>query len=143
MEKTILQKLDTMQTQINGIETRIDGMQTQIDGIQTRMGGMQTQIDGIQIQIDGMQIQINDMQIQMNDRFKELNENVTEIRQRQFVFEETYGKKIDAIFDCVTMQMQRNQNKTEEIQELTGRMDKAEIAMLDYDRRLTNLELKR
>ena len=136
MEKTILQKLDTMQTQINGIETRIDGMQT-------RMGGMQTQIDGIQIQIDGMQIQINDMQIQMNDRFKELNENVTEIRQRQFVFEETYGKKIDAIFDCVTMQMQRNQNKTEEIQELTGRMDKAEIAMLDYDRRLTNLELKR
>ena len=126
MEGKILQKLDSMQNSI----------QTQMNGIQTQMNGMQTQIDG-------MQTQINNMQTQMNKRFEEIDQAITEIRQQQFVFEETYGKKIDAIFDCVTMQMQRNQKHSEKMHELSGRMDRNEITMLDYDRRITNLERKR
>lgn len=119
MEEKILQKLDSMQ---NSIQTQMNGMQNQIDGMQT---------------------QINNMQTQMNKRFEEIDQDITEIRQQQFVFEETYGKKIDAIFDCVTMQMQRSQKHSEEMQELLRRMDSNEITMLNYDRRITNLELKR
>lgn len=140
MEEKILQKLDSMQ---NSIQAQMSGMQTQIDGIQRQINGIEIRIDGMQSQIDGMQVQINDMQTQMNKRFEEMDQNITEIRQQQFAFEEIYGRKIDAIFDCVTMQMQRNQKHSEKMHELSGRMDRNEITMLDYDRRITNLERKR
>lgn len=147
MEEKILQKLDSMQnsiqTQMSGMQTQIDGIQRQINGIEIRIDGIQSQIDGMQSQMDGMQVQINDMQTQMNKRFEEMDQDITEIRQQQFAFEEIYGRKIDAIFDCVTMQMQRNQKHSEKMHELSGRMDRNEITMLDYDRRITILERKR
>ena len=66
-----------------------------------------------------MQNQINDIEI----RIDKMENRIDRIE----VFEETYGKKIDAIFDCVTIQLQRNQKQSEEIQELTRRIDKNEI----------------
>ena len=118
----ILQKLDKL-------DNKIDAMQIKTD---TRFDQMQNQIDGIQGQIDGLQGQIN-----------ELQNRVEEISDRQLVFESEYGTKIDAIFDAVTMELDKNLEKSEKIRTLEKRADRHDAVIFSYEKRISKLELNR
>ena len=92
-----------------------------------------------------MEQKIGELSLEMNRRFshvyqeidnlrEETNQNIGNLRQelnesmenfhqemldRQLVFEEEYGKKIDVIFDCVQLQQKNNLqilNKMEELE---------------------------
>jgi len=88
--------------------------------------------DQMQNQIDGIQGQIN-----------ELQNRVEEISDRQLVFESEYGTKIDAIFDAVTMELDKNLEKSEKIRTLEKRADRHDAVMLGYEKRISKLELNR
>ena len=118
----ILQKLDKL-------DNKIDAMQIKTD---TRFNQMQDQINGLQDQINGLQGQIN-----------ELQNRAEEISDRQLVFENEYGTKIDAIFDAVTMELDKNLEKSEKIRTLEKRLDRHDRTMFGYEKRISKLELNR
>lgn len=84
---------------------------------------------------------------EMNQKFErkidELQEEIREIRNRQLVFEYEYGTKIDAIFDAVTLELDKNLEKSEKIRKLENRMDRSEVTMFGYEKRISSLELNR
>ncbi len=111
----ILQKLDKL-------DNKIDAMQIKTD---TRFNQMQDQINGLQGQIN------------------ELQNRTEEISDRQLVFENEYGTKIDAIFDAVTMELDKNLEKSEKIRTLEKRLDRHDRTMFGYEKRISKLELNR
>ncbi len=93
--------------------------------------------------IDGMQNQIDALQIKTDTRFDKIQNQVEQISNRQFVFEHEYGTKIDAIFDAVTMELDKNLEKSEKIRNLEKRADRHDVAMFGYEKRISKLELNR
>ncbi len=84
---------------------------------------------------------LNEMNEKFDRKFNELDDKITEVRQQQFLFEQEYGTKIDAIFDAVTLELDKNLEKSEKIRKLEGRMDRTEANMFSYEKRISNLEL--
>ena len=54
--------------------------------------------------------------------------------------EEECGKKIDAIFDAVTLELDKNLEKSEKIRKLDKRMDRTEVNIFDHEKRISVLE---
>ncbi len=86
---------------------------------------------------------LNEMNEKFDRKFDELDDKITEVREQQFLFEQEYGTKIDAIFDAVTLELDKNLEKSEKIRKLEGRMDRTEANMFSYEKRISNLELNR
>ncbi len=86
---------------------------------------------------------LNEMNEKFDKKFDELDDKITEVREQQFLFEQEYGTKIDAIFDAVTLELDKNLEKSEKIRKLEGRMDRTEANMFSYEKRISNLELNR
>ena len=80
---------------------------------------------------------------EMDRKIENLQEEVREIRNRQLMFEYEYGTKIDAIFDAVTLELDKNLEKSEKIRKLENRMDRSEVTMFCYEKRISSLELNR
>lgn len=80
---------------------------------------------------------------EMDRKIENLQEEVREIRNQQLVFEYEYGTKIDAIFDAVTLELDKNLEKSEKIRKLENRMDRSEVTMFGYEKRISSLELNR
>ena len=74
---------------------------------------------------------------------KSLHEKVEEIHDQQFVFEQEYGTKIDAILDAVSLELDKNLEKSQKIRNLAGRMDRGEVVVFDHEKRISKLELKK
>lgn len=125
----ILQKLDKLDNKIAAMQIKTD---TRFDQMQNQIDGMQKQINGLQGQVGGIQGQIN-----------ELQNRVEEISDRQLVFESEYGTKIDAIFDAVTMELDKNLEKSEKIRTLEKNADRHDAAMFGHEKRISKLELSR
>ena len=60
-----------------------------------------------------------------------------------FVFEEEYGTKIDAILDAVTLELDKNLEKSEKIRTLDRRMDRAEAHIFNHEKKFARLEPKK
>ena len=86
---------------------------------------------------------LNEMNEKFDKKFDELDDKITEVREQQFLFEQEYGTKIDAIFDAVTLELDKNLEKSEKIRKLEGTMDRTEANMFSYEKRISNLELNR
>ncbi len=59
---------------------------------------------------------------------------------QHFLFENEYGIKIDAIFDAVTLELDKNLEKSEKIGKLEGRMNRNEVAVFNHEKRISKLE---
>lgn len=77
----------------------------------------------------------------MDERLEEMDEKINEVQNQQFLFEHEYGTKIDAIFDAVTLELDKNLEKSEKIRKLEGRMDRNEVTIFSHEKRISNLEL--
>lgn len=69
------------------------------------------------------------------------NTKIDEILGQQFVFEHEYGTKIDAIFDAVTLELDKNLEKSKKIRRLDNRMDMAEANIFNHEKRISKIEL--
>ena len=107
------------------------------------LGKIQNKMDEMQDQINGMQNQMDDMNERF-DRLEELNENLqNEVRQvqaQQFIFEHEYGTKIEAIFDAVTMELDKNLEKSVKIRKLDNRVDRCEANIFGHEKKISSLE---
>lgn len=81
----------------------------------------------------------------LEKKFDELRADNEEFKQemvnRHFVFEQEYGQKINAIYDAVTLELDKNLEKSEKISKLNTRMDRAEINIFNHEKRISKLEL--
>ena len=79
----------------------------------------------------------------LEKKFDEKLEKVKkEILDHQFLFEQNYGTKIDAIFDAVSLELDKNLEKSEKIRKIDSRMDRSEVAIFGLEKRVSTLELK-
>ena len=84
---------------------------------------------------------VNETLDKMDQRLDKMDEEIKEIRAQQFLFEHEYGAKIDAIFDAVTLELDKNLEKSNKIRILEGRMDRNEATIFNHEKRISNLEL--
>ncbi len=85
-------------------------------------------------------IELNQLKTEFDKKLQELRD---EILDRQFVFEEEYGTKIDAILDAVTLELDKNLEKSEKIRTLDRRMDRAEAHIFNHEKKFARLEPKK
>ena len=83
---------------------------------------------------------MNQLKTEFDKKLQELRD---EILDRQFVFEEEYGTKIDAILDAVTLELDKNLEKSEKIRTLDRRMDRAEAHIFNHEKKFARLEPKK
>ena len=73
---------------------------------------------------------------------QKLSQFKKEILDQLFIFEQEYGAKIDAILDSVSMEMDKNIEKSEKIRNLGKRMDRAEVTIFNHEKRISSIEMK-
>ncbi len=82
-----------------------------------------------------------EMDQKFDQKFNEIHQELTQIRNRQFLFEQEYGTKIDAIFDAVSLELDKNKEKSEKIRKLEKRVDRNEVQIFSHEKRISRLEL--
>ncbi len=92
---------------------------------------MNQRLDGIDNRLDGM-----------DDRFDGIEQQTKEILDQQFLFETEYGTKIDVIFDSVSLEMDKNLEKSQKIRKLDQRVEQNEVNIFSLEKRVSTLELK-
>lgn len=78
-----------------------------------------------------------------NNFYQKMDELRKELLDKQFLFEEEYGTKIDAILDAVTLELDKNLEKSDKIRKLDNRMDRAEANIFGHEKRISRLEMKK
>ena len=94
---------------------------------------------GIDQRLDEMDNKIDE---KIDDLREEMNQRTKEILDQQFLFESEYGRKIDVIFDSVSLEMDKNLEKSEKIRKLDQRVDRNEVNIFGLEKRVSTLELK-
>lgn len=147
MEQKILDILVQVQNQVTRLQEQMEGLQNQVNSLQNQVNGLQDQVNGLQNQVNGLQDQVNNLETKVNGMESRLDNKIEEVRQdildQQFLFEQEYGIKIDAIFDAVTLELDKNLEKSEKLHRLEKRMDRNDVTILGHEKRISTLELKR
>lgn len=115
-------------------------VQNQVTGLQDQVNGLQDQGNSLQTQVNGLQTQVNEMESRLDNKIETVRQ---EILDQQFLFEQEYGIKIDAIFDAVTLELDKNLEKSEKLHRLEKRIDRTDVTIFGHEKRISNLELKR
>ena len=131
------EKMSILLEQMKKMEEKIDCIQEEINGIHEEMNGIQEEINGIHEEMNGIHEEMNGVHEEMNG----IHDEIREIKGRQLLFEHEYGTKIDAIFDAVTLELDKNLEKSQKIRVLEGRMDRIEATSFNYEKRISRLEL--
>lgn len=63
-----------------------------------------------------------------------------EIKEFLIGFEQRVIEKIEAIYDAVTLELDKNLEKSEKIRKLDQRMDRAELNFFAHEKRISLLE---
>lgn len=120
MEEILL----TMQNQMN---KKFDEIDQKFKSIDKRFEIIDKKFEAIDKRFDDLELKIDNMR--------------QEILDRQFLFEQEYGAKIDIILDAVKMQLDQNSVKSEKIRELDNRIDKVELNIFNHESRIHHLEM--
>lgn len=95
---------------------------------------MNQKIDDLEQKMDQ---KMNDLEQKMNHKMEDL---AKEILDRQFVFEDEYGKKIDAIFEFVDFHQKNNLKRFDRISDVEKRLEIEEEKSLNHEKRISILE---
>lgn len=94
-----------------------------------------------------MNQKFDDVQQQMNGLCQEVNKNMNdlakEILDRQFVFENDYGTKINAIYEYVQFHQEKNLQRFDRITNIEQRVDEIELHNFDHEKRISILERRK
>ena len=110
--------------------------------INQRLDKIDQRLDGVDNRLDRVDQRFDETDQKIEDLHEEMNQNAKEILDRQFLFETEYGRKIDAIFDSVSLEMDKNLEKSAKIRKLDQRVDRNEVNIFSLEKRVSTLELK-
>lgn len=127
------EKVELLLEGMNKINQKIDKKINELHG------KMDNMYNTLNIKMDNMHDEINE---KINFVYDNLHEEITQVKNQHFLFEHEYGMKIDAIFDAVTMELDKNLEKSEKIGKLEKRMDRSEVKSFEFEKRIATLELK-
>lgn len=133
MEQKILDILVQVQNQVIRLQEQVEGLQNQVNGLQN-------QVNSLQDQVNNLETKVNGMESRLDNKIEEVRQDILD---QQFLFEQEYGIKIDAIFDAVTLELDKNLEKSEKLHRLEKRMDRNDVTILGHEKRISTLELKR
>ncbi len=110
---------------------------------------MEEKLTAILFQMNQMNQRFEHFEQKINQKFNDFEQKINQkisdsekrILDQQFLFENEYGIKIDAIFDAVTLELDKNLEKSQKIGKLEGRMDRNEVAVFNHEKRISTLEL--
>ena len=91
--------------------------------------------------LDKMDEKIQRMEEKSEKKFDEIQQEIIQIHNQQLLFEHEYGTKIDAIFDAVTLELDKNLEKSHKLHNLEKRMDRSEVTIFNHEKRISSLEL--
>lgn len=140
MEQKILDILVQVQNQVTRLQEQMEGLQNQVNSLQNQVNGLQNQVNGLQDQVNNLETKVNGMESRLDKKIDDVRQ---EILDQQFLFEQEYGIKIDAIFDAVTLELDKNLEKSEKLHRLEKRMDRNDVTIFSHEKRISTLELKR
>lgn len=133
MEQKILDILVQVQNQVTRLQEQVEGLQNQVNGLQN-------QVNSLQDQVNNLETKVNGMESRLDNKIEEVRQDILD---QQFLFEQEYGIKIDAIFDAVTLELDKNLEKSKKLHRLEKRMDRNDVTILGHEKRISTLELKR
>ena len=108
MEEKILLLLAEMKKELTEMKQEMTGMKQELCDINKRLDGMDERFDETDKKFDNVSIEMDNLR--------------KEILDRQFLFEDEYGKKIDAIFEYVQFHQKTNLQRFDKINDLERRV---------------------
>ena len=107
--------------------------------IKKKLAGIDQRLDEMDKRLTGIDNKIDE---KIDDLREEMNQRTNEILDQQFLFESEYGRKIVVIFDSVSLEMDKNLEKSEKIRKLDQRVERNEVNIFGLEKRVSTLELK-
>lgn len=138
--------MDEIKTLLIELGNKMGRMQLEIEGMKQEIGEMKQKIETIDQKIEKLDYQMKDGFLTMEDKFREYDQKLEKVEKtildRQFLFEQEYGSKIDAIYDHVALELQKNEEKSVKIHTLDTRLDRSEVELFNHEKRISVLERK-
>lgn len=154
---TNIQKtLQHLEEKTEKIETNLQQLEEKTEKIEANLLQLEEKTEKIEMNLQQLdertQMNLQQLDEKFEARFQNLEKKFDELRadneefkqqmlNRHFVFEQEYGQKINAIYDAVTLELDKNLEKSEKISKLNTRMDRAEINVFNHEKRISKLEL--
>lgn len=135
MEEKILATLMEMNEKF---EKKFEQMDQKMDGLKQELNQNMNEFKG-ELNQDMNNFK-GELYLRMDNLKQELHK---EILDQHFLFESEYGTKIDAIFDSVSLELDKNLEKSQKIRRLSERMDRNEVTVFGHEKRISSLELKK
>ncbi len=124
------------------IDKRFDEIDNKFEAIDNKFGEDDSKFASIDDKFDVVNQKIEDVKEELRTEMKqEMNNMEKRILDQLFLFEQEYGTKIDAIFDAVTLELDKNLEKSVKIRKLDGRIDRCEATLFNHEKRISNFEL--
>ncbi len=80
-----------------------DNMEEKMEILLQKMDKFESKLNHIEEKVDCLEGKVDDVQEEIND----IHQEIREVKEQQFLFEHEYGNKIHAIFDSVSLEMDK------------------------------------
>ncbi len=104
--------------------------------IDRSLRAMETRLSKLEQNAEHMRLELK------NEIDQKIGDAKKQILDQHFLFEHEYGTKIDAIFDAVSLELDKNKEKSEKIRKLETRIEQNEIKIFNHEERISRLETK-
>lgn len=119
MEEKILLLLAEMKKELTDMKHEMTGMKQELVDVKQELAGVKQEMAE---RFDEVDRRFNETDRKFDNVYIEMDHLRKEILDKQFLFEDEYGKKIDAIFEYVQFHQKINLQRFDKIKELEKRV---------------------
>jgi len=149
MEEILQKFVNQMNEKFDRIDEKFDRIDEKFAKIDEKFAKIDEKFDRIDERFNEMDQRFNQLETNTKnelENFKtsleqKMEDTKKEILDRQFLFEQEYGSKIDIILDAVKLEMEKNIEKSEDIKKLDTRMERAKLHLFNHEARIDRIEM--
>lgn len=98
-EEIVLKKLDNLETKFDSLETEVSDLKTEVGSLKTSVGGIETEVGSLKTEIKDTNKRLANLEMEVKDT----GEVVNYLNQNFTKFDYEINKKIDTLFDAITV----------------------------------------
>lgn len=137
------QRFDQMENSFNekigDLKDKVDSLEAKVDSLEVKVNSLEAKVDSLEVKVNSLETKVNGL----TTKVEQHDQEIKELFAQQFKFEHEYATKIDVIFDSVSLELDKNLEKSEKIRKLDHRMDRAETNIFGHEKRISSLEMKK